>query len=598
MRHKFIALLQSHIFLFLLMGLYAVIISYPFRPEAMAVGHDFSFHLNRINYMAQELPNQFPVRIYGEQCFGLGTPTGIYYPSLFLYIPAFLHFLGLSDVAAYGILGLLLNITTIYVNYWAFSRLFESHGTGVVAALFYEFFLYRLIDFYSRSALGEMIAMTFFPAACISIWLWLSRGGKYWVQTVIFCTFILQSHIISGIYLFGVALVLVVWQREKILSRPNRSGFLKVLLFLVLLNAWVYVPIIWCIKHIHATMQDLWLPLQATTFVSSSWLFDLQGFMGWGAFFMLSISLVGVIWQRKNIPMSELKLFFGMFLLGIFFTCATLDFFPWHKVQHIPYIGYRLSFMQFPYRLTTFTAVAFTICVCVGLNCYARKISKYVFCSVVALLFLVMTVSNFNSLYTMSGKFYGDGDFDLVQFNASLQIRDLTDKEVYKNTFPLDGNILDYVYSDLVAEPSQLITENGRIRYVSLAAYLNARDKALGKFSQQQQNYTMPPYITNFSRQGTHAEFDSNLTAAAPFNLPMLYYPGYAAYLSDGQKVDVTEAPGHNLQINLPPGANHVTLKYEGLRLFRIMDMVSFVSLAVFVFLIIRDRRKNQCHIK
>ena len=52
-------------------------------------GHDYVFHVARIIDIAEALKEGvFPVRIYVDEVRFWGTPVGIFYPSLFCYIPA------------------------------------------------------------------------------------------------------------------------------------------------------------------------------------------------------------------------------------------------------------------------------------------------------------------------------------------------------------------------------------------------------------------------------------------------------------------------------------------------------------------------------
>lgn len=582
---RIISVFQDRRWAFLLMGIYAVIISYPFRVEGMAIGHDFAFHTQRISSIADELSGQFPVRIYGEPLYGYGVPTGIFYPSLFLYIPALLHLAGLTLFEAYGVFGLLLNLITVYLNCWAFSRLFDSIGGGVIAAFLYESCLYRLIDFYSRSALGEMLAFTFFPAACISIWLLLRNGGKYWIHTVLLSSCILQSHLISSVYLFGVGVILSAWQWRAWADKYKRRVILKALVFIILLNVWFYVPLFWYMNHIHFFMQNLWTPLQSWTINNRDWLCVAQGFVGYSTVMLLLVVSTVVFWQRHNIPSGRKKLYWYMLLLGVVCDAAAMEWFPWEELQAIPHIGYGLSFMQIPFRMLMFTDVAFTICLTIGLMISGKLLSPICRNIVVALCIVMVTVTNINFFgekleasfaeFTREEMALGKIDFSIVTMN-------LYDPSRIKEATKDKSSVLDYVYSDLVINPAHVINDKGRIRYVNLGHYLNDFNNALADFQKSRAAYVLPANITNFRRCGTHIEFDYKSSATTPLELPLLYYPGYAAYLDGGRKLSAEENAKHRLQVVLPQGQGHIALCYEGTKLFRIMDMVSLMSLLVF----------------
>ena len=69
--------------------------STPLLVRFMPPGHDLTFHLNRILGVEESLKaGMIPVRINGFSFNGYGYPDPVFYPQLFLYVPAVLHGLG------------------------------------------------------------------------------------------------------------------------------------------------------------------------------------------------------------------------------------------------------------------------------------------------------------------------------------------------------------------------------------------------------------------------------------------------------------------------------------------------------------------------
>jgi hypothetical protein len=156
----------------LLVLLFAVLVaSAPLFTDYLPYGHDLEFHLMRIEGIADGLRDgQFPVRIHPDTADGYGYAVSVFYPDLLLYFPAALRLMGLSVMAAYKIFCLLLNALTAYLAYYALSRIFHSERLGAVGAFAYTVALYRLVNLYTRAAVGEATAMAFLPLVAYGIY--------------------------------------------------------------------------------------------------------------------------------------------------------------------------------------------------------------------------------------------------------------------------------------------------------------------------------------------------------------------------------------------------------------------------------------------
>ena len=77
-----------------------LLIAIPLLPPSLyriGGGHDISFHLMRIEGLAEGLKmGQFPVKIQPAWYEGFGYGCSVFYGDLFLYIPACLRLLGVS----------------------------------------------------------------------------------------------------------------------------------------------------------------------------------------------------------------------------------------------------------------------------------------------------------------------------------------------------------------------------------------------------------------------------------------------------------------------------------------------------------------------
>ena len=135
--------------------------------------YDGIVHFHRIRAVADALragvifPRWFP-----DFAYGYGFPVLNYYAPGFYYPPALLHLAGLDMVAS---VRFSLTIGFALSAWWMFhlSRLYVSLWPAIVSVVCFQFFPYRMIDFFERGAFPEF-----------SAFIWLPLIAYYTVQAV------------------------------------------------------------------------------------------------------------------------------------------------------------------------------------------------------------------------------------------------------------------------------------------------------------------------------------------------------------------------------------------------------------------------------
>ena len=575
---------------------FVLLLSQPLYTGNFAIGHDLFFHLCRIDAIAEGLQSgQFPVRIYGLQFYGYGIPVGIFYPDLFLYIPALLRLAGCTVFFSYNAFALLLNVLTLFLSWWAFGKLLNSWRMGVVAAMLYEASFYRLVDFYCRSSLGEMVAMTFLPLACVSVWLVLRKSPRYWPVVVLSGTAIVQSHIISGVFFVAAALVMAVLNVRHLREREIRWATGKAMFFLAALNIWFYVPLAWFMQYMAFYIQDSMLPLYARAFHWDGAV-TLQFFQGWPMLALVAVAAFRMFFGGDSGERGAM--FWSMLVLGLVSGCAMWSAFPWETLQALPVVGEKLSFMQFPYRLEEFTAICLSLAVAIGIGgrllgdeghrgfmLSERAWYQRHGCLLLVLCLLTVGLWNLHGLKSLRTEFVGLHDLPawmpndwVVDFSLQRARMGPEDQEQFVRQNDLFG--VDYLYSDMGFKTIEEVREHFR-----------------------SQEIQPPDVVTSFEKKGVHVRLSYRAEEETKVVLPMLYYPGYEAHRMEqgkgyrgkpeewreGSPVEVSEAEGHRLQLALPPGAGQVDLRYEGLPFFRWVDWISLVAFLAFLGLAGRE---------
>ncbi len=143
---------------------------------------DKLIHLRRIAALADTLKSgYFPARIYFVMNGGTGYAMPVFYPDVNLYLPAFLHILGMPLGICYAVYVIITNIVTALISYFCikgFLKCFRSSegssdagcccgSFGCIPAatgsFLYTLSVYRLTNVYIRDAVGEYTAMAILP---------------------------------------------------------------------------------------------------------------------------------------------------------------------------------------------------------------------------------------------------------------------------------------------------------------------------------------------------------------------------------------------------------------------------------------------------
>ncbi|HAG69093.1 MAG TPA: hypothetical protein DCL38_03880 [Lachnospiraceae bacterium] len=155
-------------------GLCAIILlsNLPMYVDYIPGGHDLGFHLLRIYGIARGLlaGEQLPVRIHSAIYNGYGYAMGVCYGDNFLYLPAFMYIIGFPLRQAYKAYVFFINTLTVLGSYYCFYRISKNRRISFTGCLVYSLSLWRLVDLYTRGALGEASAMAFLPFIVLGFW--------------------------------------------------------------------------------------------------------------------------------------------------------------------------------------------------------------------------------------------------------------------------------------------------------------------------------------------------------------------------------------------------------------------------------------------
>lgn len=230
-----------------LSGIFAVS-CYPLYADFLTIGHDLPFHLLRIEAISQGLSQgTFPVKLHPLWANGYGYAVGVFYGDAFLYFPAFLRLLGFSIQDSYKFFVVFINLGTILLSYYSFRKMFSDEKTALLGCLAYTLAPYRLMDMYTRAAVGEYCAMMVFPLILCGFYLAFQDSGKenWWKHAILISlglTGTIQSHVLSTLTACFIILLTCLILIKRVFRKYVFRSLVSAAILTVLLNLNFIIP--------------------------------------------------------------------------------------------------------------------------------------------------------------------------------------------------------------------------------------------------------------------------------------------------------------------------------------------------------------------
>lgn len=540
--------------------------TYPLFSDYISYGQDLNFHLFRIEGIKDGLlSGQFPVRIDPTHNNGYGYITASIYPNLFLYLPALLRLCGMSIITSYKAFLFVVNLVTSFIMYICTKKLTKSRFAGLFAAIVYTLSTWRIFNMIYRAAIGETLAMTFFPVVILGLY-YIFKGdkSKWWVFTL-GCSAIFHSHIISCIFVALMTLTTLIVFYKDIISEKRYIALIKSGVITVLINLWYLIPFITYYSSVDMVIHHT--PTNTEYFSNSIFPAEMFNFfndkfgysqlmplgirgnmslsLGVGVTFCFIIVALYIIFEKKN-KLRDYSFHMMMFLFAVFILFMTSTLFPSQLFQKSGLFNAYAGTVRMPWRLlglasTIICMVAASVVYSITKGKNAKRIVVGVTCLVCAMSFSVL-----GTAYTTS-------------FDATLKKGHATPMAYsagWDNEYFIYGTNTDLLI------PETYLTSDRSVEIIS------------------------------YEKRGTNISLNiSGATDGNYVEVPLLYYPGYSAKDENGHKLSVEPGNNNVLRVNLKNDSKNVKIKYSGMTVSKIGCAVSLLTLAGIAILLIYRRK-------
>lgn len=531
-------------------------------------GHDLQYHLLRIEGIKDGLiAGDFPIKIQSNWLKGNGYATAVFYGDLFLYIPAVLRLCGFSIVQSYNIYVFLCNAATCGIAYFCFKGMNVRRKNAVVGAVLYTTSIYRLLDIYVRSSVGEYSAMTFLPMIAYGLWKIYNddcRSENYkknWIIPVLGFSGIINTHTLtcemSAVFTVLLCLIFI----RKTFKKERFIVLLKIVVYTTILNLAFFVPFFHYmslgnfvitsgepryIQQYGAFPGQLLAPLMTYSGLTLDYhegtaseapiTTGLGLIMGIVALmYSFAMGYVGEKREKKN------GIVFAVFsALSIWFSTYL---FPWDFFQNIcPLFKKVISTMQFPWRFLSISSIMLALCAVWALKHIKdnKKAYSYIAIGMMMVSFIQSGYLIGNIINTYEPFFaYGESKLDTTMVVGA-----------------------EYLPAGVLVEnyTSQYIIADDNISYL--------------------QNYRNNNYID--------CTLQNNSDDYGTIAFSIVYYDGYSAVDKvTGEKLQVYKDEGR-LCVYVPPHySGDVVISFTGFVSWRIATVISIIALILLVIYIV-----------
>lgn len=542
-------------------------------------GHDIAPHIARTaGVLISIADGQIIPTIIPNFCNSFGYSWNLFYGPLFAYLAAFLafalnnFFMGIK--IAMFLTVFLSGITMFnFINYVS-----KNKKLAFIVSVIYICAPYRLIEIYTRAAIGEMMAFIFFPILFQGLYNLFNEVEKR--KSYLICIGLvgtILSHNISAI-MIGVGMMLYILVNiDKVFKNIKIFKILCInAIFVILISGFFVFPLIqskmatdykmltesrFKVKNHGATWKEL---LTYKVFNGGSSIsIDLndpkevltgkQMNHSIGIFIIIPLAFIPFVLVK--IPKKQRRNYIFLCIIGIISIILCTQYFPWDKMPKI-----FDNILQFPWRMLMM--VVTTLSIVAGINVYILLKGKNIYIVLFVLLILVnimnLLVPEKKLSYSAYDKYFENDTIYLGKLSSSATANfDYLPMKAVQNSRYLVERTHDPIVLEGVAE------------------------------------------VSDISKKGTKMEFEvKNAQKNTKIELPYIYYIGYNIKIVglDGQeeKLKSEESDNGFVCFNL----NKITqgtvyVKYTGTILMNVSAIVSIISLIGFI-IIIKVSKKNE----
>jgi hypothetical protein len=545
--------------------------AYCYQPlDKFYQGDDLFFHYRRLAALIESISNgTFPYYIDNDALLQYGYATKLFYPDIIL-LPFAIIGKYTNLYFSYRLLIIVMTFLCGLFSYKLAYKVTKNNFSSIISSLIYTFSLYRLLDLYTRSALGEALAFTFIPIIFLGLYEIIYGNYKRWYIITIGFTLLILTHLLSTVITALFVIIFLIIYCKKLFKEPIRFMYLILAgIVTIPLVAYYIFPMLEQMASNNFYYQEM--PVANLPYNNKLSIKEVLSGM-FGGFqinqynFLPGVGVILIIIAASRILIRKrkeklLKLADTLLIIGTICLILTADFIPWAR---FPFT--LLNVIQFPWRLLEFTTFFFALSGGYYLSILIKnKKAKYITLGIIIVATIVMiNIDSYN--YNNSPKLsYAVGKLEI---RNPLPIKDnnyhLGNLEYVPRKFPSYPQV-NFPDKDILISRSNIVAKNKENTIIS--------------------NYNTHKGITTIKITNTQPD---------TLEIPKFYYKGYTATFNNKE----TELFESNIGlINIPiKKSGEIKLWYKGTLIQKASYIISLISSLIFIIIVLileRKQRKN-----
>ena len=531
----------------LLLILIACFASVPCFKDDLSVGDDMYYHWERLTGLISSLKSgQFPARMYPTMNNGYGGVAPVYYPDLFLYPLALLVMAGSSMQYAFHVYIVFTNLLTSFAMYALARRLLKNPEGALIAAMLYVLSVYRLTDLYSRSALGEVMAMAILPLVLLALLEVIYEDKRRWSYLSIAAALLFRAHMITVLFAFVLCAGICLFSLKTIVSQKRIPSLVAAVVGALMLCMPILLPL-WTFTQSGVTARMMMRTTSLKAIEPAQLFFSSLDMNGeWPNEHLLNKAIeLGIpllagtafyIYDEVKRPDKSLNgIILKVFLaFGLIAAVMSTTWFPWDRVD--TWTNYISKYIQFPWRLVLISVFLLAV---PAAKSYADMGPKAM---IVVLAFCLCTALPLERQQTLH--------LETISYGRTPE------------WLHLYG---DYNFEGTIA---------------SLASERDARMDGEGE-------------IQKISRVGDEMTVLLKTGSDTVISLPLYAFEGYEVSFN-GEKVESYRGAENRLMAKLPFNADGcLRIKYTGRKIWRLGEAVGLITFLVLIAVLCVSRKRN-----
>lgn len=525
---------------------------------------DSSFHLSRANEIYENLKSGSLFTYIATHTFShSGVGTFLFYPSLFLYILAFLRLIFNPITSIYIWIGIFMFLTLI-VAFYSMMSFSKNRKRSYIFSIIYTLIPYHLYLGLWNGVWGEYIAYTFLPLVFLGIYHVLWGDFHKWPILAVGMSLLCYSHIVS-VYI-ATFLCLFLFICKLIVAKITKSRFVSLIksgCLAILLSGWEFIPFLtdYLGGDIHAPQEQFWFLNNFSDLVTSSF----QNVCGGDVLNGRSLGILLIItlfvgWLFVKNDATNLLIY----VLGVTLALCSTTFIDWTSLSHNELVMNTIGNIQFPFRLVPYAGLFLSV------------IASFVICNIID----GITSSNYKQILVIISFVLISvcGYFGTVQPALDRITQNVSEKYLKKTeskqTIPDDVVIDKYNYNAIF----DYLTQTGETDYYSEKAY-NSATSIINNivYVNGKESKLIAEYKPNKIIYMIHAQKGDKI------DLPVIAYK-HTSVSDDGKKVKFNQSKRGTVEILARTNVNRIEVSYKPIVLYYVMMFIALLSWVGVIF--------------